>query len=195
MTETLAPPPKAIHNFRRVAILFAGGPAPGANAVISTAAISFLRNDCEVIGMKHGYSSLVGYDPSRPLEEGRDWLRLTPGFMKRSRSSQGILIGTARANPGRLISSPAHFDEPERVQPLKNVYDGLRSLGVEALISIGGDDTLKTANKFKLHRNPRAARGFRWSTCPRRSTTTTWASTSPSAISPRSTPWPTRFAT
>jgi len=153
MTETLAPPPKAIHNFRRVAILFAGGPAPGANAVISTAAISFLRNDCEVIGMKHGYSSLVGYDPSRPLEEGRDWLRLTPGFMKRSRSSQGILIGTARANPGRLISSPAHFDEPERVQPLKNVYDGLRSLGVEALISIGGDDTLKTANKFKLYQD------------------------------------------
>ena len=44
--------------FKRVAILFAGGPAPSANAVISTAAVSFIRNGVEVIGMKHGYSSL-----------------------------------------------------------------------------------------------------------------------------------------
>ena len=34
--------------------------------------------------------------------------------------------------------------------PLQTVYEALRSLGVDALISIGGDDTLKTANKFKL---------------------------------------------
>ena len=34
--------------------------------------------------------------------------------------------------------------------PLKTVYEALRSIGVDALISIGGDDTLKTANKFKL---------------------------------------------
>ena len=61
MTETLAAPPKATHQFRRVAILFAGGPAPGANAVISTAAISFLKSGSEVLGMKHGYSSLIDY--------------------------------------------------------------------------------------------------------------------------------------
>ena len=40
--------------------------------------------------------------------------------------------------------------DPERVAPLKRVYDALCSIGVDALISIGGDDTLKTANKFKL---------------------------------------------
>ena len=54
MAESLSRPPKAAHHFRRVAILFAGGPAPGANAVISTAATSFMRNDTEVVGMKHG---------------------------------------------------------------------------------------------------------------------------------------------
>ena len=150
---SLSRPPKAAHQFRRVAILFAGGPAPAANAVISTAAISFLRNDCEVIGMKHGYSSLAEYSADSPLVEGSDFVQVTPTFLKRSRSSQGILLGTARTNPGRLISSPAHFDDPTRVAPLKNVYDGLRSLGVEALISIGGDDTLKTANKFKLYQD------------------------------------------
>ncbi|MFM8284755.1 MAG: 6-phosphofructokinase [Planctomycetaceae bacterium] len=148
--ESLARPPRAAHQFRRVAILFAGGPAPGANAVISTAATSFLRNDTEVIGMKHGYSSLAGFSLESPLVEGRDYVRVTHDFLKRSRSSQGILLGTARTNPGRLVSSPTHLDDPQRAAPLRAVYDGLRSLGVEALISIGGDDTLKTANKFRL---------------------------------------------
>ena len=153
MTESLSPPPQAIHKFRRVAILFAGGPAPAANAVISTAATSFMRNGTEVIGMKHGYSSLADYSSSAPLVEGRDYIRVTPEFLKRTRSGQGIMIGTARTNPGKHISSPDHFEDPDRVGPLKNVYEGLRSLGVEALISIGGDDTLKTANKFKLYQD------------------------------------------
>jgi len=150
MTESLSRPPKAAHHFRRVAILFAGGPAPAANAVISTAATSFMREGTEVIGMKHGYSSLADYSPARPLVEGRDYVRIAPEFLKRTRSSQGIMLGTARTNPGRNVSSPAHLDDAERVRPLANVDEGLRSLGIEALISIGGDDTLKTANKFKL---------------------------------------------
>jgi 6-phosphofructokinase 1 len=60
------------------------------------------------------------------------------------------MIGTARANPGKSIASPEHFDDPERVRPMQTVYDALCSLGVDLLVSIGGDDTLKTANKFKL---------------------------------------------
>jgi 6-phosphofructokinase 1 len=109
-----------------------------------------MREGTEVIGMKHGYSSLADYSPARPLVEGRDYVRIAPEFLKRTRSSQGIMLGTARTNPGRNVSSPAHLDDAERVRPLANVDEGLRSLGVEALISIGGDDTLKTANKFKL---------------------------------------------
>ena len=45
------------------------------------------------------------------------------------------------------------MDDPERVKPLKTVYEALRSIDVDALISIGGDDTLKTANKFKLYQD------------------------------------------
>jgi 6-phosphofructokinase 1 len=153
MSESLSRPPKADHQFRRVAILFAGGPAPGANAVISTAATSFMRSGTEVVGMKHGYSSLADFSAEKPLMQGRDYIVITPDFLKRTRSGQGIMLGTARTNPGKHISSPAHFDDAQRVQPLKNVYEGLLSLGVEALISIGGDDTLKTANKFKLYQD------------------------------------------
>ncbi|MCA9229384.1 MAG: 6-phosphofructokinase [Planctomycetales bacterium] len=148
--STLSRPPKTPHNFRRVAILFAGGPAPAANAVISAAATAFLRNDIEVIGIKYGYSHLVEYSPKNELVEGSDYLVMDHKMLRRTRNSQGIMIGTARANPGKHISHPSHLSDPERSAPLQRVYDALRSIGVDALISIGGDDTLKTANKFKM---------------------------------------------
>ncbi len=150
---SLSRPPKVETHFRRVAILFAGGPAPAANAVISTAGVSFLRNEIEVIGMLNGYSRLVDYSPDEPLQLDRDYIVLDGRAMRRTRNSRGILIGTARSNPGRDISSPAHLDDPQRAAPLRRVYEGLRSLGVDALVSIGGDDTLKTANKFRLFQN------------------------------------------
>ena len=65
---TLSRPPKTETAFRRVAILFAGGPAPAANAVISTAANSFLRNEIEVVGIMNGYSRLLEYREDRPLK-------------------------------------------------------------------------------------------------------------------------------
>jgi 6-phosphofructokinase 1 len=135
---------------RRAAILFAGGPAPAANAVISCAAGSFVKHGVEVLGIKHGYSNLVDYSPDKPLEEGKHYIRLDGKTLKRTRNTQGIIIGTARTNPGKHISSPAHLSDAEKVAPLRTVDAALRSLGVDALISIGGDDTLKTANKFKL---------------------------------------------
>lgn len=138
------------NEIRRVAILFSGGPAPAANAVISTAAHSFVDNGVEVVGVKHGYRNLIEFGPDRPMVENEDYIRLTPENLKRTRNSQGILIGTARSNPGKLVSHPSHLEDPECSKPLKTVYDALRSLNVDALISIGGDDTLKTANKLKM---------------------------------------------
>lgn len=131
-------------------MLFAGGPAPGANAVISTAAYAFLNANVEVLGIKHGYSKLIDYDGTRELTEGDAYIRITHDQLHHSRTSQGIMIGTARTNPGKSVSAPEHLNIPERVAPLKRVYAALRSLDVDALISIGGDDTLKTANKMKM---------------------------------------------
>ena len=64
---TLGPKPV----FVGPAILFAGGPAPAANAVISTAAASFLRNGIQVLGIQRGYSGLIEYTPDAPLEVGK----------------------------------------------------------------------------------------------------------------------------
>ena len=137
-------------SIKRVAILFAGGPAPAANAVISTAAASFLRNGINVTGILHGYSGLMEYTPDKPLQPGTDFKIIDENVLKRTRNSQGIMIGTARANPGKHITAPADLEDPEKSAPMRRVYEGLCSMDVDALVSIGGDDTLKTANKFKM---------------------------------------------
>lgn len=151
MANTLNPPPRHGHNFKRAAILFAGGPAPAANAVISAAAASFLKAGVAVAGIKNGYANLIDFDGSQPLVEDRDYVELSHRFLSRSRNKQGILIGTSRANPGKSVQSPADLHDETKAQPLRNTYQALRSIGVDALISIGGDDTLKTANKFLLY--------------------------------------------
>jgi ATP-dependent phosphofructokinase / diphosphate-dependent phosphofructokinase len=135
---------------KRVALLFAGGPAPAANAVISTCAISFINNGIEVIGIKYGYSGLIGFDPQEPLQEDKDYISLNELMLRRTRSKQGILIGTSRSNPGKLITCPEDLDDPVKSDPMRRVYDGLCSIGIDALVSIGGDDTLKSANKLKM---------------------------------------------
>lgn len=150
MTTTLSSPPQTQSDIHRVAILFAGGPAPAANAVISTAAASCLRNGISVVGIMHGYSHLVEFDPQRPLQDGREYITLDSRALKRTRNTQGVMLGTARTNPGRDISQPMHLADPQRTAPLRSVHEALCSLDVDALISIGGDDTLKSANKFKL---------------------------------------------
>ena len=87
-------------HIKRVGIVFSGGPAPGANAVISTAAVSFLRQHIEVIGVLNGYSNLVDYHPEKPLIEGREYVMIDQRMLRRTRNLRGIILGTARTNPG-----------------------------------------------------------------------------------------------
>jgi 6-phosphofructokinase 1 len=131
---------------KRVGILFSGGPAPAANAVIQAAVSSFRRAGVEVVGFLNGYSGLAEFDPAKGLVEGKDYMLFQDRDLYGLRNARGIIIGTARANPGKKIKKAADLDDPSKTAPLKRVHDGLVSLGVEALISIGGDDTLKTAN-------------------------------------------------
>ncbi len=137
-----------LREIRRVAILFAGGPAPAANAVISTAAASFHRHNIEVLGVMHGYAHLVEFGDEHPMKEGRDYIVLNQTNLRRTRNTRGILIGTSRTNPGKDVTQPDHLADPKRTEQLRRAHHALLSLGVDALVSIGGDDTLKTANKL-----------------------------------------------
>jgi 6-phosphofructokinase len=132
---------------RCVALVFSGGPAPGANAVIGAAASAFRRAGHEVLGIRHGYGALQEYDvAARPLAPDDDYQVITDGDLRGLRNTRGVLIGTGRANPGRSIRVLDDLDDPLKAERLRRVYQGLVSLGVDALLSIGGDDTLRTAN-------------------------------------------------
>ena len=132
---------------RKVGVLFSGGPAPAANAVISAATSAFRRAGVEVVGFLHGYSGLHEYEAGkRPLVAEQDYHVFTDRDLQGLRGTRGIVIGTSRANPGSKVRHVKDLDDPARTAPLLRVHRGLVDLGVEALVSIGGDDTLKTAN-------------------------------------------------
>ena len=134
----------------KVGMLFSGGPAPAANAVISAAALAFIDAGAEVLGFIEGYSNLEGYDPAKPLVEGKHYLRLTRDVVTGIRNEGAIIIKTARANPGKSVTSLADLADPAKNGKLVAAHRALSDLGCDALISIGGDDTLKTANFMYL---------------------------------------------
>ena len=103
------------NHIKRVGIVFSGGPAPGANAVISAAAISFLEDGREAIGFFHGYSSLQEYHPvSHRLLPGEHYRVFTDKDVRGIRNSRGIIIGTARANPGKGVEKPEDLTDEEK---------------------------------------------------------------------------------
>jgi len=138
--------PKGDH-IRRVGVVFSGGPAPGANAVISAAALSFLDDEREVVGFYEGFEHLQNYHPfSYRLLKDVHYREFSLRYATGLRNTRGVTIRTSRANPGKAIRTPADFEDKGKTQNLKSIYTALLDLGVDALITIGGDDTLKTAN-------------------------------------------------
>ena len=139
--------PRKGDQVRRVGIIFSGGPAPAANAVISAAATSFLEDGREVVGFFHGYSNLQQYHPTtHRLVPGEHYRVFGEKDLRGLRNERGIVIGTARANPGQGVKKPEDLKDATKSARLCNVYNALVDMEIDALISIGGDDTLKTAN-------------------------------------------------
>jgi 6-phosphofructokinase 1 len=134
---------------RRVGIVFSGGPAPGANSVISAVAGTFRRSGREAVGLLHGYSGVMNYERATQSLVPEEHYHV---FVDRDfwglRNTRGIVIGTGRANPGKGIASARDLDDPTKTDKLRRVYEALMDLEIDALVSIGGDDTLRTANFF-----------------------------------------------
>jgi 6-phosphofructokinase 1 len=109
-------------------IVVGGGPAPGINGVIGAAALLAARKGHRVLGIVDGFSHLI---------EGRtDHVReLRPEDVASIHLQGGSILHTARANPTK---KPEH---------LEAVVKALGSLGVDHLITIGGDDTAFSAKR------------------------------------------------
>ena len=93
MTTPLSSPVKPNTDVRRVGILFSGGPAPAANAVIASAATCFSRAGIEVLGFQFGYSHLMEYKPGDQLQEGTAYVVLDHKDLEGTRTQPGIMIG------------------------------------------------------------------------------------------------------
>ncbi len=112
---------------KTLAILVGGGPAPGINAVIAAATIEARNHRLRVLGILDGFKWLVQGDTEHVTE-------LAINDTSRIHFDGGSIIRTSRTNPTR---------SPEGI---RNVATALQSLGVNHLITIGGDDTCYSAS-------------------------------------------------
>ena len=136
---------------KKVGIIFSGGPAPSANAVISSVSLSFINKKIPIIGIYYGFEFLEQFDPHHrfSLIEGTHY-EIIDNTISRIRNRRGVYLKTSRANPGKNIKCKADLQNPEKNEKLQDIMHGLDSLGIGCLITIGGDDCLKTANYLSL---------------------------------------------
>ncbi len=145
---------------KRLAILVGGGPAPGINGVISAATLEAINNGIEVFGVRDGNNWLMkgvdelirlsSPDPKNPekVSDFYEWVKAGKCKYIKPLSVEDVLyvhlkggsvLGTSRANPTK---------NPEDMERVLKVY---RALGIDGLVSIGGDDTAYSASQVHKH--------------------------------------------
>ncbi|MDB4878404.1 MAG: 6-phosphofructokinase [Gemmatimonadetes bacterium] len=120
----------------RIAISTGGGDAPGLNAVIRAAVLSAINRGWEVLGIKRGFAGLMGED---------EVVRLTKDSVRGIAHLGGtILRTTSRGNP---FHYPRKQDDGSIVEEDRSdeLIAKAKELGIDALISIGGDGSLTIA--------------------------------------------------
>lgn len=119
---------------KTLAIMCGGGPAPGLNGVISAAAIEAINRGMRVLGVYDGFQWLAQGDTSH-VEE------LTINYVSRIHFQGGSVLRTSRENPTK---------DPKKME---NVVNSLLELGVDYLITIGGDDTALSSREVEKAAN------------------------------------------
>jgi len=137
-------------NIKHIGILFSGGPAPAANAVISAVVMNFINVGVEVYGFIQGFEFIEKFEDGKLLKPEEHYKVLTLSDVTGVRNRKAVLIKTSRANPGKKIKSINDLTDPEKNQKLMNVYKWIDYFDIDGLVTIGGDDTLKTANYLYL---------------------------------------------
>ncbi|PXY28050.1 6-phosphofructokinase [Prauserella muralis] len=111
----------------RVGVLTGGGDCPGLNAVIRAVVLKGIEmHGWEIVGFRNGWRGPLTGD-SKPL--GRDDVE---GILTRG----GTILGSSRTNPYKEENGP------ERIKAV------LAEQGVDALVAIGGEDTLGVAKRL-----------------------------------------------
>src|SRR5437773_5958651 len=112
-----------------LAILVGGGPAPGINAVIAAATIEARNHGLRVLGCYDGFKWLAQGDITHVVE-------LDINELSRIHFDGGSILRTSRTNPTKTQDG------------IRYVGETLQRLGVDHLITIGGDDTCFSAARL-----------------------------------------------
>src|SRR5438034_4563809 len=110
----------------RVGILTGGGDCPGLNAVIRAAGRRVMTRGGEVVGVREGWKGLIEglFEPLGPRE--------ISGLLPRG----GTILGTTRTNPFKVDGG------------VDKVLASFEREGLDALVAIGGEDTLGVATRL-----------------------------------------------
>ena len=148
---------------RRVGILTGGGDVPGLNVAIKAVVSGAHSEDIDIVGIRRGWTGLLGLDPNNPETHGKLVRTLTIENVRTIDRTGGTILHTSRTNPSDVKPDevPDFVRQEDRGQTSKGTVDCTKHilrmieyLGLEAIIAIGGDDTLSFASR--LHRE-----GFR----------------------------------
>ena len=143
---------RAMTTTKRIAILTGGGDVPGLNAVIKSVVYRATDAGYDVLGIRRGWEGLTHVRPG-PVPDP-DYLRPLDRINTRTiERTGGTILHTSRTNPKkmRVQGLPTWMDDATRARyevgdgvydltPL--VLDNLAALGIDRLVTIGGDDTL-----------------------------------------------------
>ena len=139
----------------RLAVLTGGGDVPGLNPCIKAFVTRADHAGHEVLGIRRGWAGLLNLDPDDPSTNDRHVQRLDPAAVRTIDRSGGTVLHTSRTNPGGVRASevPGFLaDRAEGDEPYDftgHVLRVIEHLGIDALVPIGGDDTLSYA--LRLH--------------------------------------------
>ena len=123
----------------RIAISTGGGDAPGLNAVIRAACLSAINRGWEVLGIKRGYSGLLGED---------EVLIMTRDSVRGIAHLGGTILRTT--NRGNPFNYPVKQPDGsiKMVDRSEELIENAKQLGIDAMITIGGDGSLAIAKKL-----------------------------------------------
>ena len=139
----------------RLGVLTGGGDVPGLNPCIKAFVNRVHGAGHEVLGIRRGWAGLLEYDPDDPSSGSERVEPLLPANVRTIDRTGGTMLHTSRTNPGNVKKQdvPAFLGESAGGDgPFDftgHVLKVVEHLGIDALVPIGGDDTLSYA--LRLH--------------------------------------------
>ena len=117
----------------RIGILTGGGDVPGLNPCIRSATLSADDLGWEMVGFRRGWEGVLGIDPDDPESVAAGSLTLTREGVRGLDRMGGTMLHTSRTDPRTL-------KEGDKTSHVLHV---LEKLGIDAMITLGGDGTLR----------------------------------------------------